>query len=394
MESLRSRVSRSRHELEDRVGPQAVTRAFTWSALPSRVVFAPGAVSRLRDEVTRLERRRVLLVGGGASTSASFERARVVLGDFVAGVAGGSTQHVPAGVADAAASTAREVNADIVVSVGGGSPTGLGKVLAATCDLPLIAVPTTYSGSEMTAVWGRTTNGRKHTAYDIRVLPRTVIYDPELCVGMPARLAAASGMNALAHCIEALWVPGANPITTTLAVDGGRMLVDGLPRVVANADDVDAHGANLVGACLGGLAMAQVGMAIHHRTAHVLGGGWKLSHAETHAVLLPQTTAMVAPRAPAAMVHAARTLGAEHPADALFTLLQRLKLPVALSELGMPEDGLDEAAHRVWEAPQDDPLVREEAAVRQMLDNAYFGRRPPRNSGTDATQRTILSDAG
>ena len=128
--------------------------------------------------------------------------------------------------------TAHEVGADVVVSVGGGSPTGLGKVLAFTCDLPLIAVPTTYSGSEMTAVWGRTTNGRKHTAYDIRVLPRTVVYDPELCVGMPPRLAAASGMNALAHCLEALWVPGANPMTTTLAVEGGRMLVNGLPRVV------------------------------------------------------------------------------------------------------------------------------------------------------------------
>jgi maleylacetate reductase len=371
-----------------------VSRAFTWSALPSRVVFAPGSVIRLCDEVTRLERRRVLLVGGGASTNASFERARAALGDLVAGVVGGSAQHVPGDVADAAASTAREVNADIVVSVGGGSPTGLGKVLAFTCDLPLIAVPTTYSGSEMTAVWGRTTNGRKHTAYDIRVLPRTVIYDPELCVGMPARLAAASGMNALAHCMEALWVPGANPITTTLAVDGGRMLVDGLPRVVANPHDVDAHGDNLVGACLAGVAMAQVGMGIHHRTAHVLGGGWKLSHAETHAVLLPQTTAMVAPRAPEAMLHAGRMLGADDPADALFALLQRLKLPVALSELGMPEDGLDEAAHRVWDATRDDPLVPDEAALRQMLDSAYSGRRPQRWAATNAMQTTMLSDAG
>lgn len=394
MERLRSRVSRSRHELDDRDGPPGVRRAFIWSALPSRVVFAPGAVSRLRDEVTRLERRRVLLVGGGASTSASFARAREALADLVAGVVGGSAQHAPSDVADAAASTAHEVNADVVVSVGGGSPTGLGKLLAFTCDLPLIAVPTTYSGSEMTAVWGRTTNGRKHTAYDIRVLPRTVIYDPELCVGMPARLAAASGMNALAHCVEALWVPGANPVTTTLAVEGGRMLVDGLPRVVATPDDVDAHGNNLVGACLAGVAMAQVGMAIHHRTSHVIGGGWKLSHAETHAVLLPQTTAMVAPHAPEAMLHAARMLDADDPADALYTLLQRLKLPTALSELGMPEHGLDEAARRVWEATHDDALVPDEAALRQMLDNAYFGRRPPRNSGADAMQTTMLSDPG
>jgi maleylacetate reductase len=358
------------------------TGAFTWSALPSRVVFGPGAVGHLRDEVARLEHGRVLLVRGGASTSAAFERVRAGLGDVVVGVVGGSTQHVPTDVTDAAATTAREVNADLVVSVGGGSPTGLGKVLAFTCDLQLIAVPTTYSGSEMTAVWGRTTDGRKHTAYDIRVLPRTVIYDPELCVGMPARLAAASGLNALAHCIEALWVPGANPITTTLAVDGGRRLVDGLPRVVANPDDVVAHGDNLIGACLAGVAMAQAGIAVHHRTAHVLGGGWHLPHAETHAALLPQTTAMVAPRAPEAMAHASRMLGSDDPAGALFALLQRLQLPTALSDLGMPEDGLDEAAHRVWEATHDDPLVPDEATLRHMLDDAYFGRKP--SSGSES----------
>jgi maleylacetate reductase len=374
------------------------TGAFTWSALPSRVVFGPGAVVQLRDEVVRLERGRVLLVGGGGSTRAAFERARDALGDLVVAVVGGSTQHVPADVTDAAASTARGAGADVVVSVGGGSPTGLGKVLAFTCELPLIAVPTTYSGSEMTAVWGRTTDGRKHTAYDIRVLPRTVVYDPELCVGMPARLAGASGMNALAHCVEALWVPGANPITTTLAVDGGRRLVGGLPRVVANPDDVDAHGDNLIGACLAGVAMAQAGIAIHHRTAHVLGGGWQLPHAETHAALLPQTTAMVAPRAPEAMAHASRMLGSDDPADALFALLQRLQLPTALSELGMPEDGLDEAAHRVWEATHDDPLVPDEAALRHMLDDAYFGRRPSSGSVSGSgsaiqPSRRALSDA-
>jgi alcohol dehydrogenase class IV len=154
------------------------------------------------------------------------------------------------------------------------------------------------------------------------------------------------------------------------------MLVGGLPRVVGNPDDVDAHGDNLVGACLAGVAMAQAGMGVHHRTAHVLGGGWKLSHAETHAVLLPQTTGMVAPHAPEAMLYAARMLGARDPADALFTLLQRLRLPIALSELGMPEDGLDEAARRVWEATHDDPLVPDEAALRHMLHSAYFGIGP------------------
>jgi maleylacetate reductase len=350
--------------------------AFTWSALPSRVVFGAGAVERVSDEVTRLEKHRVLLVGGGASTRAAFARVRDSLGDMLAGTVGGSTQHVPADVIDAAAATTRDVGANVLVSIGGGSATGLGKVLAFTCDLPLIAIPTTYSGSEMTAVWGRITDGRKHTAFDMRVLPRSVVYDPELCVGMPPRLAAASGMNALAHCLEALWSSGANPMTTALATDGGRRLVSGLPRVVDDPDDVDAHAQNLIGACLAGVAMAQAGMGIHHRSAHVLGGGWKLPHAETHAILLPQSTALVAPRAQAAMRDASRIFGTDDIPAAVFTLLQRLRLPVALSELDMPEVGLDEAARRIMEATHNDPLVPDEASVRRMLDDAYFGRRP------------------
>jgi maleylacetate reductase len=355
-----------------------MTAPFTWTALPSRVVFAAGALGLLAHEVDRLEKRRVLLIGGGTATRVPFLRVRETLADRVAGTVGGSTQHVPADLTDSAVSTAREVGADVLVTIGGGSATGLGKVLAFTCDLPLIAAPTTYSGSEMTAIWGRTTAGRKHTAFDIRVLPRTVVYDPEACSGMPARLAAASGMNALAHCLESLWSAGANPITTSLAVDGGRRLVEGLPRVVADRNDVESHGHNLVGACLAGVALAQAGIAVHHRTCHVLGGGWKLPHAETHAVMLPHSTALVAPRAPVAMTHASRILGGDDPPGALFGLLDRLRLPVSLSALGMPEDGLDEAARRVMEGSIDDPLVPDEQAVRQMLDDAFFGRTPRR----------------
>jgi maleylacetate reductase len=355
-----------------------VTERFTWSALPSRVVFAPGALQVAPEEVVRLQKQRVLLVGGGTSTRAAFEGLRGILGNLVAGEVGGSTQHVPADAVEAATATARDIGADVVMSVGGGSTTGLGKVLAVTCDLPLIVVPTTYSGSEMTAIWGRTTDGRKHTAHDIRALPRTVIYDPDLCVGMPARLAAASGMNALAHCLEALWSTGANPMTSALAIAGGRRMVDGLPRAVDDPDDVDGHAGNLVGACLAGVALAQAGIAVHHRTCHVLGGGWRLPHAETHAVVLPHSTALVAPHAPDAMLGAVQILDSEDPPDAVFTLLHRLRLPAALSALGMPEDGLDEAARRVVAASRDDPLVTDAAAVRQMLDDAFFGRGPRR----------------
>ncbi|HVC40709.1 MAG TPA: maleylacetate reductase [Candidatus Saccharimonadales bacterium] len=353
-----------------------MTHAFTWSAFPSRVVFAAGALERIPDEVARLGRRRVLLIGSGASTDGALSRLRAALGTRCAAEVPKAAQHVPSDLADAAVRVGREAVADVVVTVGGGSATGLGKAVAQACDVPLVAVPTTYSGSEMTPIWGRTTGGRKQTWSDVRVLPRTVVYDPELCIGMPPRLAAATGMNALAHCLEALWSSGANPITGALAREGGQRLTDGLPRVVEDPSDVVAHADNLIGACLAGAALAQAGTGIHHRTCHVLGGGWNLPHAETHAVLLPHTTALVGERLPEAMDGPRRLLGSDDPPVALFTLLHRLRLPQSLAMLGMPEDALAEAARRVFEASRDDPLVHDEGAVRRMLDGAFAGREP------------------
>jgi maleylacetate reductase len=353
-----------------------VTPAFTWSAFPSRVVLAARALDQVPDEVDRLERQRVLVIGGGASARGALERLREALGARWAGEVRDAAQHVPAGIADDAARSADEIGADVLVSLGGGSATGLGKAVAQARDLPLIAVPTTYSGSEMTPIWGRTSEGRKQTWSDVRVLPRTVVYDPELCVGMPPRLAAASGMNALAHCLEALWSAGANPITTALACAGGRRLTDGLPRVTGDPNDLDSHASNLLGACLAGVALAQAGTGIHHRTCHVLGGGWNLPHAETHAVLLPHSTALAGARAMDAMVEVRRLLGAGDPPVALFALLQRLRLPTSLSALGMPEAALGEAARRVMQASEGDPLVPDEDAIRRMLDDAFFGRAP------------------
>ena len=348
--------------------------AFTWSALPSRVVFAAGALERVPDEVARLGRHRALVIAGGASTRDALIRLRDALGDRYVGEVRDAAQHVPSDVADEAVRSARELTADVVVTLGGGSPTGLGKVIAQECDLPLLAVPTTYAGSEMTPVWGRTSGGRKQTWSDLRVLPRTVVYDPELCVGMPPRLAAASGMNALAHCLEALWSAGANPITSVLASDGGRRLIEGLPRVLEHPDDLDAHAGNLIGACLAGVAIAQAGTGIHHRTCHVLGGGWNLPHAETHAVVLPHSTALVCARSPEARSAAAGMLGTADPSRALFELLHRLRLPDSLRALEMPEAGLEEAARRVMEGSRDDPLVADAAAVARMLDHAFSGR--------------------
>ena len=354
----------------------AMETAFTWSASASRVILAPGALARVPDEVSRLGGRRVLLIGSGASTREALRRVREALGAAIAAVIPVAAQHVPDAIATAAVSTARDSVADLIVTVGGGSATGLGKVVALECGLPLIAVPTTYSGSEMTPMWGRTSDGVKRTGMDARVLPRAVVYDPELCAGMPPMLAAASGMNALAHCVEALWSRGASPVTSVLAEEGIRRLVVGLPAVVANSGDLEGHAGNLVAACLAGLCIAQAGSGIHHRTCHVLGGGWNLPHAETHAVVLPHATALVAPQAVEAMARLRRLFDADDPAAALFDFTRRLGLPASLSALGMPHEAVGDAARRIAELSRDDPLVPGPAAIHVMLDGAFEGNAP------------------
>ncbi|MEA2614876.1 MAG: maleylacetate reductase [Chloroflexota bacterium] len=357
---------------------------YTWEALPARVVSGRGALGRVGAEVERLGARRVLLIAGGRSTAAALASIGAQLGDRVAAVIPGSAQHVPELVAIQAIERGRAAAADAVVSVGGGSATGLGKAVVLELDVPLVAVPTTYSGSEMTPIHGRTRDGRKETGRDLRVLPRAVVYDPDLCVGMPAGLAGASGMNALAHCAEALWVTAANPITSALAVEGMRRLLHGLPRVVADPGDVAGHAECLTGACLAGTALAQVGTGIHHRTCHVLGGGWNLPHAETHGIVLPHAVALVSPRAPRAMAQLAAVLGGE-PAEALFDLASSMRLPTALAGVGMPAGALDEAADRIAAVSEDDPLAGGRDRIRAMLDDAYRGSPPATRLA--ATQR-------
>jgi maleylacetate reductase len=363
-----------------------MTLSFTWEAAPSRVALRRGALDSLADELQLLGCRRALLVGGGASVTVAIDRVRRALGDRVADVVAGAEPHVPAHIVESAAARARLCGADAVISLGGGSAIGLAKAVAVTCDLPQIAVPTTYSGSEMTPIWARSLDGRKVTAHDPRALPRSVLYDPDLCRGMPPRLAAASGMNALAHCFEALWTPRVSPMTIALAEHGVRRLLAGLPPVVADPFDVAAHAENLAGACLAGLALAQTGTGIHHRTCHVLGGGWGLSHAETHAVILPHSIALVTAQRPDVRRRLAALLGHADPAQRVFTMLNDLGLPRALDEIGMPSAGLDDAARRIVAASSGDPLVSA-AAVRDLLDNARAGRLHP-GEAAPASQRS------
>ena len=229
--------------------------------------------------------------------------------------------HVPVEVAQAAVSAARAKGADGLIAIGGGSTTGLAKAVALELNLPILAVPTTYAGSEMTPIWGLTEGGVKRTGKDTRVLPRTAIYDPELTLGLPAALSGVSGLNAIAHCVEALYSENANPLISIMAEEGIRALGRSLPVVVRDPGDIAARGDALYGAWLGGTVLGAVGMAIHHKLCHTLGGTFDLPHAETHAIVLPHATAYNAAAAPEAMKRICRALGVDDAPQGLYDLL-------------------------------------------------------------------------
>ena len=348
---------------------------FTYEALPYRVVFGVGSLSQLPDEVQRLGAHKALVLCTPEQTAVA-QRAADALGARGVGVYAKAVMHVPIETAQAARAEAKRLGADCCVAIGGGSTTGLGKAIALESSLPIIAVPTTYAGSEMTPIWGLTEGGVKKTGRDPRVLPKTVIYDPTLTLSLPARLSATSGMNAIAHCVEALYAPDANPIISMMAEEGIRALADGLPIIVRDTQNLDARSNALRGAWLGGACLGATQMGLHHKLCHTLGGTFNLPHAETHTIVLPHATHYNALAAPEAMRRVAHALGAEDAARGLFDLAVKLGAPIALKQLGMKESDLDLAADLATRNPYANPAPVTHAGVRALLENAFHGLRP------------------
>lgn len=350
-------------------------RSFVYEVLPSRVVFGAGTIDRLADEVKGLSAKRALVLSTPGQRKLADEAARR-LGVATAGIYAEAVMHVPVETARAARETARRVAADCTVAIGGGSTIGLAKAIAVDTKLPIIAVPTTYSGSEMTPIYGMTEAGLKRTARDAKAQPRVVIYDPNLTVGLPAKVSGPSGVNAIAHCVEALYSQNANPITSLMAAEGLRALARALPIVVREPENIEARGDALYGAWLAGAALGAVSMGIHHKLCHTLGGSFNLPHAEVHTVILPHATAYNRAAVPEAMRVIAAALGAKDAAQGLYDLAKSIGAPTALKDIGMPEDGLDRAAQLATENPYYNPRPVEQEAVRQLLDDAFNGRRP------------------
>ena len=352
-------------------------RTFTYEALPGRVVFGTGTSrDKLAEEVRRLDAKRVLLVATERESELVEELARP-LGDRLVSLFTGVRPHVPVGIAERARDEARKAEADCLLSIGGGSTTGTAKAVALETGLPIIAVPTTYAGSEMTPVYGLTSGQRKRTGMSPKVLPKTVIYDPELTVSLPPSITGPSAMNAIAHCVEAFYAPGANPIASLMAEEGIRALASGVPTAVSDPEDLEGRTETLYGAHLAGAAFASAGGGIHHKICHVLGGAYDLPHAETHTVILPQAVAFNERAIPEVMDRVAHALGAEEAASGLQDLAKRIGAPTALKDIGMKEEDLDEAVTLILEeAPRDNLRPVDEVGIRQLLEDAYTGRRP------------------
>lgn len=351
-------------------------REFVYEAQPMRVVLRPGAsVTATPGEAERLGLRRALVVSGprGAQTARAVADA---LGDVCAGVHAEARMHVPVEVADRAVEVARAAGADGFVAVGGGSAIGLGKALALRTGLPLIAVPSTYAGSEMTPVWGLTENGVKRTGRDPSVLPRSVVYDPELTLSLPVPLSVTSGINALAHAAEALYAPDASPLVSLMAEEGVRAMAAALPAVADEPESLDARGRALYGAWLCGAALGATTMGLHHKLCHVLGGTFGLPHAETHTVVLPYALAYNAPAAPEAMAALGRALSADDAPGAVWELAGRLGAPRSLAELGLSEADVTVAAGAAAGQAYPNPRTVTEEGVRDLLKAAYQGARP------------------
>lgn len=348
---------------------------FVYVTLPTRVVFERGARRFVAREVERLGCQRPVVICTPEQKSQAME-VYALLGEAAVGVIDSATMHTPVEVTQTALAQVQGWSADCLVAVGGGSTIGLAKAIALRTGLPQVAVPTTYAGSEMTPIVGQTEDGLKTTQRDTSLLPATVLYDVDFTLTLPADVSATSGMNAMAHAVEALYAQEKNPISTMQCLDAVRALSKSLPEIVEDPDNLAARQQAQYGAFLCGMALGNAGMALHHKLCHTLGGSFNLPHAETHTVILPHAAAFNAIACDGALEPVADILGADSVGAGLWDLADRINAPTSLASLGLSESDLDEAANLATEKPYWNPRRVDRDAVRQLLQAAFEGRRP------------------
>ena len=318
---------------------------FEFDQLPARVSFGVGRLQTVKSEAQKLGGSKALVL----TTKYQVELANQVaelLGELCVGVHAQAVQHVPSTTVDAAVAKVNALHVDLLVAPGGGSTIGLAKGIVLQKPMPILAIPTTYAGSEMTHIWGISKDGRKTTGRDPIVKPSTVIYDPELIVSLPVAMSITSGINAMAHSVEALYAENRNPISSMLAEESVKSLAQGLPLVARDPADLEARSQTLYGSWLAATVLDQVGMALHHKLCHTLGGSFGMPHAEVHTVILPYAIAYNQSHAPEMVAAMARALGCD-PADvagAVQDISRQNGGPVSLKELNFKEADLPKAA--------------------------------------------------
>ena len=348
---------------------------FVYTASPSRIVFGADSIDQLPAEIERLGATRALVL----CTPNQREQAQAIadrLPGRVAGIFDEAAMHVPIETARKARALASELKADCALAVGGGSTIGLGKAIALESGLPIIAVPTTYAGSEATPIYGITEAGLKKTGRDARVLPRVVIYDPKLTLSLPLDLTVTSAINAMAHAAEGLYAHDGNPVISLMAEEGIRACAASLQPLRDNPRDLPARSQALYGAWLCGTVLGAVSMGLHHKLCHTLGGTFDLPHAQVHTVVLPHALAYNASAAPQAMARIARALGVADAAMGFFELARTHGAAVSLEAIGMPAAGLEHAANLAVSNQYPNPRPLEKAALRALLGRAWEGAPP------------------
>lgn len=352
-----------------------MTLSFTYQASASRIVFGNGASQDIGAWVEALGCRHALVLSTPHQASHAESIARQ-LGKLSVGIFSQATMHTPVEVTECAVAHAAALGADCVVSLGGGSTTGLGKAMAFRTDINQIVVPTTYAGSEVTSILGQTEGGVKTTLRSTKVIPEIVIYDPQLTLGLPVGMSVTSGLNAIAHAAEGLYAPDRNPVTTLMSIEGMRALKEALPVLIDNPRDITAREKALYGAWLCGTVLDQISMSLHHKICHTLGGSFDLPHAETHSIMLAHTIGFNAAVIPELMTPICEIFGGRTPGGALYDFAGSLNAPMALRDFGLAEADIDRAADIATRNPYSNPRPIDRAEIRELLQNAWGGKRP------------------
>jgi alcohol dehydrogenase class IV len=352
-------------------------KPFEYTPNPSRVIFGPGSIDKVPEELQRLNASSPLLLSTPSRTEWTDKLSAILRAAAIepAGALNTAVTHTPVSVTLEAMDFLVGRSADCIVSIGGGSVAGLGKAISVRTGLPHLCLPTTYSGSEMTPILGETDQGNKVTRSDPKILPAVVIYDVDLTMTLPPAICTTSGVNAITHAVEALYAKNKNPITSMLALEGIKALAEVLPQI-AQGDPANSlreqalYGAWLCGTCLGNSTMA-----IHHKLCHMLGGSFGLPHSETHTIILPHSLAYNAPAVPEQMKRLAEVLP-ESDGDALRglnILLERTQAPKALKDFGFRESDINSAVEKAMSTPYPNPRALEEKGLRKLLYRAWAG---------------------